>query len=332
VIESNESLSRLDVPSSESEFFANDFEITKNNSNFYKKYTVATTQKRHLLVFCPTMMDHLQSALAEAAGGATAGAIADGVLYGIDSAKVRAQSEPIAGSGIKVLYRGFLPTILCGSVPVFGTFFLLYAPLRDGLKKNNRTELLPLASAICAVPATIIAVPSDVLKKRLVLGLDDTVSSALRHAMQQRRGIGGLFAGWQVNIIRDIPFAGVKIGLYEWFAYEYCQFYRMEDSEGISAVGASICGVTSGVCCAILTAPLDVINTRIKAGTSQYTSILKVASEIVGREGVSALFRGVAMRSVVLGVGSSIFWPIQRTVAHTLHSREYNSISILFEF
>ena len=48
------------------------------------------------------------------------------------------------------------------------------------------------------------------------------------------------------------------------------------------------------------------------------TSIIQVGQQIVTKHGMKALFRGVLMRSIVLGIGSSIFWPIQRTTSHYL--------------
>jgi solute carrier family 25 (mitochondrial iron transporter), member 28/37 len=258
----------------------------------------------------------------EAAGGAAAGAVADAVLYGVDSAKVRAQTAPVvAAEGVGILFRGLGPTILLGSVPVFGSFFFLYAPVKSLLQRQEREAWLPLASAVCAIPATIIGVPADVLKKRLVLGMDTNVTTAIRTVVVQDGIYRGLFAAWHVNLIRDIPFAGAKIGLYEWFVFHYKRrVQRVQPQEKITVLGSSICGVLSGVSCAVLTCPLDVVNTRIKADStsSHSTSIRTVAQEIVEREGVKALFRGVAFRSLVLGLGSSIFWPIQRIVSHAL--------------
>jgi solute carrier family 25 S-adenosylmethionine transporter 26 len=267
----------------------------------------------------------LQTALAEATGGAVAGVVADTVLYAIDSAKVRAQSKPVAGAGtgISILFRGLVPTILLGSVPVFGIFFFVYAPIRDTLREEGCSQFLPIASTVCAVPATIVGVPADVLKKRLVLGMDPTITQAIQH-VTAKQGWRGLFAGWHVNLIRDLPFAGVKIGLYEWFVYQWRSQYQLPTNHPITPTGAALCGVASGVCCAVLTCPLDVVNTRIKAGgvESMSSSMVQVASQIVKKEGIPALFRGVGMRSIVLGIGSSIFWPIQRTVAHALQPYE----------
>mmetsp|Transcript_4650 Transcript_4650/g.6730 ORF Transcript_4650/g.6730 Transcript_4650/m.6730 type:complete len:274 (+) Transcript_4650:368-1189(+) len=263
----------------------------------------------------------LQTALAESAGGATAGIVADSVLYAIDSAKVRAQSQPVAKRSLSILFRGLVPNVLLGSVPIFGSFFFLFAPIREELKENNYESCIPLASAVCAVPATIIGVPSDVLKKRLVLGIDPSVRVAVSRVTMQH-GWKGFFAGWHVNLLRDLPFASLKISLYEFLVFQWRQSSFHDSTnrqQPISPVGAGVCGMASGIGCAILTCPLDVVNTRIKAGnTNNSLSIVKVGKEIYRKEGISALFRGVAMRSVVLGIGSSIFWPIQHSVASHL--------------
>lgn len=264
-----------------------------------------------------------QVAWTEAVGGAAAAAVADTVLYSLDSSKVRAQGPPTGVNDIRMLFRGLGPTIMLGSVPVFSSFFLLYAPMKTLLEKRDAEVLLPLASCICAIPSTIIGVPSDVLKKRLVLGIDPSINIAIRNVIAHDGIYRGLFAGWHVNLIRDIPFSGIKIGLYELFA-KYYKIYvqRIDKRDKICAQGASLCGVASGVACAVLTCPLDVVNTRIKADStsSHSTSIRTVAVEIIKKEGVAALFRGVIMRSVILGVGSSIFWPIHCKVSHALQS------------
>jgi hypothetical protein len=265
----------------------------------------------------------LQTALAEAAGGAAAGLAADSVLYAVDSAKVRAQSKPVQGGrgGLRILFRGIVPSVLLGSVPAFGIFFFLYAPVREilchssSLSSGQQAILLSMASVCAAIPATIIGVPSDVIKKRLVLGIDANLSVAIRHATAER-GWRGLFAGWHINLIRDCPFAAVKIGLYEIFASRYKSWCGLSKNDPIPPQGAAVCGITSGIGCAVLTCPLDVVNTKIKAGKTSSISIREVGKQIVLNHGISGLFRGVAMRSIALGLGSFIFWPIQRSVSH----------------
>jgi Mitochondrial carrier protein len=388
-------------------------------------------------------------ALCEAAGAAVAAVIADTVLYAMDSAKIRAQSSPSslssssslqptvaattttigAASGqssaylkknnsLQTLFRGLVPTILFGSVPVFATFFVLYAPLKQVLlvqydndsdeessssSSSSLSLLLPLLSGLCAIPATLMGVPADVLKKRLIL-LDTThnndgkIRTALTHIAASPPAQGsllrGLFTGWQVNLMRDVPFAVVKLGLYECFVEQFYQrqffvpvhrllppnnggttrynnnnhddnsfpganndniynsqitnhpdhqhqYQPPHKKHPISTTGAAICGVASGVCCAILTCPLDVVNTRIKAGVDlgggggggrgDSSSIRRVAMDIVATQGPLALFRGVVLRSVILGVGSCIFWPLQTTIATWLLLESHDVLGVVLE-
>ena len=109
----------------------------------------------------------IRISMAEGIGGAMAGAIADTTLYAVDSAKVQRQSNyqttttaaaaaasasaaassggPLQASHLKsfsststslknlvkqykILFRGLGQTVMLGSVPVFGSFFLLYSP------------------------------------------------------------------------------------------------------------------------------------------------------------------------------------------------------------
>lgn len=52
------------------------------------------------------------------------------------------------------------------------------------------------------------------------------------------------------------------------------------------------------------------MNTRIKSGELREFTLLRAHSEVVRRDGATALFRGVAPRTFILGVGSTIFWAV----------------------
>jgi hypothetical protein len=67
-------------------------------------------------------------------------------------------------------------------------------------------------------------------------------------------------------------------------------------------------GLTSGIATAIVTSPQDCVNTRIKSGELESLSVTAAHFEIYRRDGVSALFRGLVPRCVILGLGSTIFW------------------------
>lgn len=167
----------------------------------------------------------------------------ESVFYGLDSYKTHKQSSPAQSSlgqkfGIREfrgLFRGFLPVVASGSAPSFATFFALYVPIKSALQ-SIEAGLWPGqdqgtafsfgvlgASLVCAVPASLVAVPSDTIKKRVVLGLEPDVRTAVSNILQVD-GWRGLFVGWRANVIKDVPFAAVKMCFFEGSLNAYVGF------------------------------------------------------------------------------------------------------------
>ena len=69
-------------------------------------------------------------------------------------------------------------------------------------------------------------------------------------------------------------------------------------------------GFGSGVVTALVTAPLDVVNTRIKGGLlpAEFNGIWAGAQYIAQREGLRALWTGIFPRTLIIGFGSSTFF------------------------
>merc|ERR1711904_299731 len=120
------------------------------------------------------------------------------------------------GQEIKLrrLTRGLLSLSLTGSAPSIAAFFVLYSPLKRAVDGTGIYGGVLAASAIAAVPASLVAVPADVVKKHVVLGIAKSPQAAAREIVQQR-GVNGLFVGWQANVAKDVPFAVVKMALFE---------------------------------------------------------------------------------------------------------------------
>ena len=84
---------------------------------------------------------------------------------------------------------------------------------------------------------------------------------------------------------------------------------------------ASGIGVASGMVTAIITNPLDVINTRVKSaqgygGLSRGVtcqsdiSLWALSTHVVRTEGAAVLMKGLGPRLGMIGVGSGLFWGI----------------------
>mmetsp|Transcript_48848 Transcript_48848/g.98296 ORF Transcript_48848/g.98296 Transcript_48848/m.98296 type:complete len:293 (+) Transcript_48848:59-937(+) len=250
----------------------------------------------------------------EATAGAVAGFATDSIFFGLDSYKTMNQVE---AKQVKVsrLFRGLLPVTLMGTAPSVGCFFAIYELTKQiaaeqGLSVSSSVFV---ASLLGAFPASLVAVPSDVVKKRLNLGLAQTPIEAVTQAISIHRGLGGLMVGWQANMGKDIPFAVFKLTLFEAFVrqLESMDSWRIGSSRGEPAgpYERTACGLLSGAATAVITNPLDVVNTRMKASSQTGVVMAEMAATVVRREGLSALFfAGLGPRMAIIGLGSGVFW------------------------
>lgn len=303
-------------------------------------------------------------AFQNAFAGAAAGASADMIVYGLDSYKVMKQGNRL-NFQFSTIFRGIFGSALTGAAPSFGLFFAFYSPtkllMEECLMRSYSTtaaatdavdssgskniSVLPsmVASLVGGVPASLVAVPADVVKKEMMLkaATNGTHGNSFLNTTRyiaRSAGVQGLFTGWRVNLLRDIPFAGIKMTLYDVVTSVYLRYLRpfvisTSNSMGmiagagvvadasvdtrnspLSPMESASVGFASGAVTGVVTCPLDVVNTRIKSGEfppnhgiiRTHVDIIKLRGNENG--GVSALFRGVMPRIGVIGIGSTAFW------------------------
>ena len=212
-----------------------------------------------------------------------------------------------------------------GIAPSLGLFFAIYTPLKNQLQNLSGLGVV-LASVCAAVPASAARIPADVVQKRVVLGQPgchssfSTVASILKQRFATSfaairsfitfflySGPRGFFIGWRANLMSDVPFAAVKMFLFEGMAWAYTQVtfkatYKAEAGAGasqlLSPLEVAAVGMASGATTAFLTCPIDVINTHLKAGLVQERSILETGM---------AIMRGHGAISRVMHKNSSTF-------------------------
>jgi hypothetical protein len=251
--------------------------------------------------------------------GSLAGISTELIFYGLDSYKVSRQ----AGKSVKFnrLFSGAVPIALSGSGPAFAVFFSCYHTVRDLTQSSQYASMsVLLASGLSAIPYSFVSVPADVCKKRLIIESATnptiTLAEVVKHIHQQH-GWRGYFLGWKANMTKDVPFAGIKMSLYEACAYLYLKATRPAafftqhenfDSKLLLRYESAIVGFLSGAMTAILTTPLDCVNTRIKSGEIQNMGLVDAHMYILKKDGFQALFRGLLPRITVIGFGSTVFW------------------------
>ena len=294
--------------------------------------TLATPQSRHSIMVEKEKESVPLLNMKAAGSGVMAGVVTDAVFYGIDSYKIQAQAS---GHKIKFhrLFRGLLGATITGSIPSYGVFFMLYQPMKetvDRLGENAGAKTSPafnvmMASLGAAIPSSLVYVPCDVIRKRLVLGVGGAGVSAPTHVgytssssfsgvakeVFVSHGLSGFFIGWRANMVKDMVFSGLKMSIYEATARFYLRYVvkkESNDAKNLTPNEGAIVGCGAGVFTAFLTMPLDTVNTRIKSGELASFSIAQAHVQIVKKEGIFALFQGILPRTLTIGFGSSLFW------------------------
>ena len=148
--------------------------------------------------------------------------------------------------------------------------------------------------------------------------MDPDVQTCFRSVYRQY-GLKGFFQGWKANVIKDIPFAALKMSLYEAMATLCLSFTKQDTMRPNETI---LVGFVSGAATAVMTNPLDTINSRIKAGATSSTSILTAGREIYLSEGLVAFANGVLPRIFIFGFGSGFFWSVFHNVGMALDSRQ----------
>lgn len=249
------------------------------------------------------------------AAGATAGVAVEAAIYPIDTIKTRLQLAArggglralLAGSGGKALYAGVWGNLL-GVAPASAIFMGVYEPLKQRVAAANpdKSWLGPLvAGAGAGAAASIVRVPTEVVKQRMQAGHFAKAAAAVRSILAAE-GAAGLFAGYGSFLLRDLPFDAIEFVAYEQLkkAAENATGRELRAAE-VSAVGAAAGAVTG-----VVTTPLDVLKTRLmtQGAGGKYKGVVDCARRIAAEEGVRTLFAGWQPRVLWIGLGGCVFF------------------------
>ena len=268
--------------------------------------------------------------------GGLAGTSVDVALFPIDTIKTRLQS-PLgfaSSGGFRGVYRGVLATA-AGSAPGAALFFGTYEtakPIVSDFRRRrsssdgggdcdeamSRAPTHMIAASIGEAAACLVRVPTEVIKSKMQTNAigSSTVSSTLRSVLSERDGrsfgsgvLGGLYRGYGITLMREVPFALVQFPLYERLKYEWG---RSRDGLDVSPAQAAACGSFAGGVAAAVTTPLDVIKTRVMLGSDgrgvPYRGAADVVRRLSSEEGYSVFLSGIQPRVLWISVGGFVFF------------------------
>lgn len=259
----------------------------------------------------------------------------DLALYPIDTLKTRLQSSAgfqLSG-GFRGIYAGVGAAAL-GSAPGASLFFVTYEWAKTFLHRNyevmglrnfkHRAWAEPLEHMIAASAGEVVAcavrVPTDVLKQRAQAFQAKSSLEALNAVLIQRRNIGllgvwrELYRGWNLTIMRDVPFTVIQCPLWECMK---AWRRRQTGEQAVSAIESGFFGSIAGLFAGGVTTPLDVLKTRMMLSKDRLKTS-RLMFQILNEGGLKAFFAGVVPRVIWLSAGGAIYFGSYQWANNTL--------------
>ena len=274
------------------------------------------------------------SAIADGARGAVAGVSSRFVTHPLDTLKARAQvrgAMSVASGGAREVERAAVvrSSVIRSTVGLYAGFGAVaaFAPVASGAYfagyESGRARLGEGALASAATGmwaqalAGIVYTPMDVIKERLqtqdVLGARQRVAT-YRNWMDAARviareeGARGLFRGYWAQNFVWWPWSATYFVLYE---RSRAAFAVSADSDvggeaAVSPTVSSACATFAASAATTLTHPLDLAKTRLQTMRFESSSLVRVLSDVIRREGIAGVFAGVGARVAAVAPGSAI--------------------------
>merc|ERR1712146_167901 len=106
-----------------------------------------------------------------------------------------------------------------------------------------------ISASLGEVSACLVRVPTEVVKQRMQTGMYDSIVSTVVNTVRQD-GYLGLYTGFGITIMREVPFSLIQFPLYEYLKKE------LAGSSDSNPSSAAIAGCVSGAIAASATTPL----------------------------------------------------------------------------
>lgn len=289
--------------------------------------------------------------LMELIAGGCCGLAVDTFLFPVDTCKTRLQSENgfWKAGGFRGIYNGILP-VIAASIPIAAIFFFIYSTVKnlipicvnamfpdsftftdDGPKPITDSIQLVffinflinlLAASLGEMCAGLIRTPIEIVKqKRQVSKIQYRAVDILMHAYKSEGLINGIYRGYGITIMRDIPFSMIQYPV-----YEFLSSITPQMKDNITLLVNACYGSIAGAIASAVTTPLDVAKTRIQLAdldsskdyTPQQQNPLRILRKLYKQKGISGIFIGFVPRVLWTTVGGFIWFGSYNLVKYIL--------------
>ncbi|ORX35464.1 mitochondrial carrier domain-containing protein [Kockovaella imperatae] len=144
----------------------------------------------------------------------------------------------------------------------------------------------------------VVLLPLDVLKIKMQTNPDALRGRGFFRLLSEE-GIGSLYKGWGWTIARNVP---GSFALFGGSAVTKEYLFHLEDYSSATWGQNFVASITGAVASITVASPLDVVKTRIQnANFNSSEGGFAIIREMVKTEGVSAFFKGLTPKILVVG-------------------------------
>ncbi|KAM0723285.1 hypothetical protein Q7P37_001486 [Cladosporium fusiforme] len=243
---------------------------------------------------------------------------------------------------IRQLWRGTTPSVIrtgFGSALYFGmlnsmrSYAARTSTSLSASANSSTSSALPKlgnvanlsSGALARVAAGFIMNPVTVLKVRYESSYYayTSLAGAAKHIVASE-GLRGFFAGFGATAVRDAPYAGLYVLVYEQAKARLGAIKHaavLEESGGAAVLGTTatatsaagtnfVSGVVAAVSATTLTNPFDAIKTRLQLMPAKYGNMVQAAGMMLRQEGVRSMFDGLSLRIGRKALSSALAWTV----------------------
>jgi len=227
--------------------------------------------------------------------------------------------------GVGALWRGVAPSMIrvgIGQAMYFGMLDNVASTMRrakaraSGRSGQGEGEAmgaagLAAAGAVTRMLAAVILNPINVVKTRMEFsGPSGKRYKSTLHALgcvTRQEGLRGLSSGLLPTFVRDAPYSGIYLMLYE-RARKLVASALPEHAE--TPPVRFLTGASCSAMATLITHPPDVIRTRLQLerATGSTRGIAAVVTKLVREEGLSAFYLGAAPRCLKRAMQMGVTW------------------------
>ena len=233
---------------------------------------------------------------------------------------------PLTPAGVASLYDGLLPNVVKEGPPL-ALYLGIYEALKTALLatelRSSPVTCYLLAGAFGELAGSVLRVPAEAVKSTQQSDASLTLRDALEVNFATAEGRANCVGAWRAAVTRDVPFGAAQIAIFEGLKVTLAGMAH-PPLDGDSFLGEAILGAVGGGVGALISAPADVVVTRLikqqsaaEAGETRL-SATEMAARIRHEGGLAAFFTGAGERVLYWAPAIGIFLTAYCRIRHAL--------------